>query len=57
MVQVGPLRECRGPDVVHTPVSLFQLHSQFRWVPYHHVRSVFFVSVLETGHWAGHFYS
>jgi hypothetical protein len=44
MAQVGPLRECRGPGVVHTnapsPVpGVFQ-----------HVRSVFFVSVLETVH-------
>jgi hypothetical protein len=56
MAQVRPLRECLGPDVVHTGVFLLQLQSQFRW-GYHHVRSLFFVSVLETGHLAGHFYS
>jgi hypothetical protein len=40
------LRECRGPSVVYTTVSSpapFMLR-------YHHVRYVFFVSVLETGH-------
>ncbi len=53
LAQVGPLRECRGPGVVHTdapaPVpGIFQ--------GYHHVRSVFFVSVLEPVLWGSHFY-
>jgi hypothetical protein len=46
MAQVGPLRECFGPGVVHTDASF----SSSWWLSggYHHVRSVFFVSVLKT---------
>jgi hypothetical protein len=45
VAKVGPLRECRGLGVVQTgaPSRYWCLSGG-----YHHVRSVFFVSVLET---------